>query len=248
VLFNQNNFDKMNNYIAYQSNPDLKLSCIHGMQQLIKANKLSQDQTWDVKAYANAIQTPLVLAELIRSIFMHLPRENAFNWAITHLEAIPVGKDLSKVWPNFKNWLIFDPKDGLINQLDQGLIRDLYLELHHLKADRIPAFIDQIDTLISELNVEIDPLNSQLYQLIVLKSILLEHVHQLMANLPCLFDSTKAKTSHENTHPSFINDYDDYMDEYFGNEHNNDDSQQSTEYLCYLNKLSDQLLNLMSSN
>ncbi len=237
----------MNNYIAYQSNPDLKLSCIHGMQQLIKADKLSQDQTWDVKAYANAIQTPIALAELIKSIFIHLPQDQAFIWAINHLEAIPVGKDLIEVWPNFRKWLIFDPNDGLINYVDNGLIKDLYLELHHLQADRAPAFIDQIDTLIAELNIDNDPNNLQLYQLIILKSIVLEHIHQLMASLPCLFESLKADPLQESKSSSIGNGYDDYLDEYFGNENTNVDNHQSSEYVRFVNKLSDQLLFLLSS-
>ncbi len=237
----------MNNYIAYQSNPDLKLSCIHGMQQLIKANKLSQDQTWDVKAYANAIQTPMVLAELIKSIFIHLPQDHAFNWAIKHLEAIPVGKDLSEVWPNFRTWLIWDPKDGLINYIDKGLIRDLYKELHHLQADRITVFIDQIDALIFELNIDNDPNNLQLYQLIILKSIVLEHIHQLLASLPCLFESFKVDPLQRSKNLTIGNDYDDYLDDYFGNEFSKDDNHQSSEYIYYLNKLSDKLLFLLGS-
>ncbi len=237
----------MNNYIAYQSNPDLKLSCIHGMQQLIKANKLSQDQTWDVKAYANAIQTPLVLAELIRSIFIHLPQDHAFEWAIKHLEAIPVGKDLSNVWPEFRKWLVFDPDNGLINHVNQPSIRNLYEELDKLKDDQVSAYIDQIDTSISELNMDNDPANQQLYQLILLKTVVLEHVHQLMANIPCLFESLKTDPLQENKRLSLSNDYDGYLDDYFGNEITKSDYQPSSEYFNYLNKLSDRLLHLLSS-
>jgi hypothetical protein len=237
----------MNNYIAYQSNPDLKLSCIHGMQQLIKANKLSQDQTWDVKAYANAIQTPLVLAELIRSIFIHLPQDQAFNWAIKHLEAIPVGKDLSNVWTEFRKWLVFDSDDGLINYVDQPSIRNLYEKLEELKDDQVPAFVDQIDNTISELNMDTDPFNQQLYQLIILKSLVLGHVHQVMANLSCLFDSLKSEPIQENKRLSLSNDYNCYLDDYFGNEISKSDYQPSSEYYNYLNILSKQLLSLISS-
>lgn len=203
----------MNNYIAFQANPDLKLSCIHGMKQVIKANKLTQDQSWDVQAYARAIQTPLVLAELIQAIFKYLPEEEAFDWAIDHLEAIPVGRDLSTVWPSFVDWLMFDKDQGLIHTIKQPALKDLYHSARSALSDTaaIQRLVHEIDQRIQGLTIDNDPHNIQLYQLIILKSILLGHPFQILSNLSCLFESLSLTSSKAMKRLQHMDDYQDYL-------------------------------------
>lgn len=172
---------------AFQGNPDLKLSCIHGMKQLIKAKKLSQDRTWDLKGYAEAVQTPYPLAELIRSMFIHLPEEEAYVWAVEHLEAIPVGADLSNIWAEFVHWLVFNSENGIMNYLHDEELRSIYQELVIAVSgnnyQQLEIISDQCSNFIMGLNIDNDPANQLLYLVCVAKSIAERNTYHLIENL-----------------------------------------------------------------
>jgi len=63
---------------------------------------------------ATRLGIPLVLAHLEDRIFEGLPQAEAMLWPTLFAQAIPVGKDLSLVWPKFAHWLLVDPTAGVI--------------------------------------------------------------------------------------------------------------------------------------
>ncbi len=56
---------------------------------------------------------PLTLAYLEDRIFEGLPKAEAMLWPTLFAKAIPVGADLSLVWPRFAHWLLVDPVVGV---------------------------------------------------------------------------------------------------------------------------------------
>lgn len=65
-------------------------------------------------AYESELGIPAQLAYLEDRLFESLPNGEAQTWPVRFLEAIPVGADLSMVWPQFVVWLLTDPTDGVI--------------------------------------------------------------------------------------------------------------------------------------
>ena len=57
---------------------------------------------------------PQLLARLEDSIFEGLPSTHYKKWPKQFLSSIPVGADLSTVWPQFAQWLLTDKKWGVI--------------------------------------------------------------------------------------------------------------------------------------
>jgi hypothetical protein len=64
--------------------------------------------------YEELIGVPRILARLEDGIFEGLPTKAAHEWPVRFAEAVPVGADLSRVWPQFAVWLLVDPQDGVI--------------------------------------------------------------------------------------------------------------------------------------
>lgn len=56
----------------------------------------------------------MILAHLEDRIFEGLSNEEAKDFPIKFLSAIPVGADLSQVFKHFLIWLLADPKEGVI--------------------------------------------------------------------------------------------------------------------------------------
>ncbi len=57
---------------------------------------------------------PIVIARLIDSIFEGLPVDVALDWPARIMGALPVGADLTMVWPHFAVWLLVDPDHGVV--------------------------------------------------------------------------------------------------------------------------------------
>lgn len=75
---------------------------------------------------------PLTLAHLEDRIFEGLSPLLAREWPGRFSRAIPVGRDLSKVWPQFALWLLTDPKHGV---------------KQYAKTDQVRAAIDGVARL-----------------------------------------------------------------------------------------------------
>lgn len=67
----------------------------------------------DHSRYEEELGVPQVLAHVKDRAFDRLPSEDAQMWPEAFLAAIPVGADLSLVWPRFAVWLLIDPADGV---------------------------------------------------------------------------------------------------------------------------------------
>lgn len=65
--------------------------------------------------YESELGIPMIIARLEDYIFEALPLDLAKTWPERFLKAIPVGSDLSKIWPRFAIWLLTDETHGAIN-------------------------------------------------------------------------------------------------------------------------------------
>lgn len=66
-------------------------------------------------SYETELGIPRLLAKLEDGIFEGLPDHLAKEWPEKFLSSIPVGANLSSVWPNFAYWLLVGPDYGVIN-------------------------------------------------------------------------------------------------------------------------------------
>jgi hypothetical protein len=108
--------------VAYFDSPDLKQLYINRMTEHQRLDQLVQGQghftdgkgcavactmhAYDHAAYETEIGVPQVLARLEDYIFEGLATDEAKRWPLRFLAAIPVGADLSMVWPRFAVWLL----------------------------------------------------------------------------------------------------------------------------------------------
>jgi len=65
-------------------------------------------------AYETELGIPRLLARLEDGIFESIPNGRSKLWPEQFLSAIPVGADLSLVWPRFAVWMLVDPEQGVI--------------------------------------------------------------------------------------------------------------------------------------
>ncbi len=77
--------------------------------------RLDKDyNTGDHSVYETELGIPRVLAKLEDRIFEGLKPELAKDFPQRFIEAVPVGVDLSVVWPQFALWLLSDETNGVI--------------------------------------------------------------------------------------------------------------------------------------
>ena len=69
----------------------------------------------DHSKYENELGIPRIIARLEDRIFEGIPNEEAKEFPLQFLQAIPVGKDLTPVWKKFLVWLLIDKTTGTIN-------------------------------------------------------------------------------------------------------------------------------------
>jgi hypothetical protein len=68
----------------------------------------------DRSRYEPDLGIPAEVASLEEIIFERLPEEEAKRFSLEFLGAVPVGADLSFVWPAIARWLLIDPDCGII--------------------------------------------------------------------------------------------------------------------------------------
>src|SRR5947207_14484647 len=66
----------------------------------------------DHSAYERELGIPRIIARLEDGIFEGLPNGRAQAWPELFLDSIPVGSDLSLIWPKFAVWLLVDSAHG----------------------------------------------------------------------------------------------------------------------------------------
>lgn len=115
--------------LAYHNNQSIKDKYIARMKGHMKADALIQGTGWDghkgcavgctFENYNHArgpieIGVPETLMQLEDYIFEGLPVEQAKAFPLEFLTAIPVGANLSMVWPRFALWLLASPDHGVL--------------------------------------------------------------------------------------------------------------------------------------
>jgi hypothetical protein len=69
----------------------------------------------DHSAYERELGIPRIIARLEDRIFEGMNNGKSQKFPLRFIQAVPVGKDLDKVWRKFFIWLLIDKKDGVIN-------------------------------------------------------------------------------------------------------------------------------------
>lgn len=98
-------------------------------------------------AYETELGIPRVLAHLEDRIFEGLGNGSAKAFPGRFLSAIPVGADLSLVWPRFAVWLLIDEEHGVVRHTKKGSAQ--YVAIHRV-AELYQRAIDGYDVAKSE--------------------------------------------------------------------------------------------------
>lgn len=105
--------------------------------------------------YETKLGVPRVLARLENNgIFESLFEERAKTWPQEFLAAIPVGADLTQVWPQYAVWLLVDEKHGIIQYANSDQSRaaiqkvaDLYGSNQSVSGENWQEAADAADSL-----------------------------------------------------------------------------------------------------
>jgi len=115
--------------VAYHGKPEVKEKYLNRVAEHRAADQIKKGFYWeggkgcavgctihgsDHTKYEKELGVPTVLAILEDRLFEALPNERAKQWPEQFLTAIPVGADLSRVFPAFAVWLLTDPTHGAI--------------------------------------------------------------------------------------------------------------------------------------
>ena len=116
---------------AFHCNEKVKAKYLKRVRAHAAADQIIQGKYWekgkgcavgctihgdDHSQYEVELGIPRLIARLEDRIFEGMNLADAKLWPERFLSAIPVGADLSMVWPRFAVWLLTDEKDGVINR------------------------------------------------------------------------------------------------------------------------------------
>jgi hypothetical protein len=114
--------------IAFHNDPAIKAALVAQLEAHYAADEIIKGTYWeDGKGCAvgccvhsadhGLLETrygiPKQIAHLMDEIFESLPNEQAKDFPLAVIKAIPVGADLSKVINHFLEWLLIDPNHGV---------------------------------------------------------------------------------------------------------------------------------------
>ena len=115
-------------FVAFHGNPAVKAFYLERLRSHVDKEEIVQGfAEWnggkggvigctvhssDRSRYEPDLGIPTEVASLEEIIFERLPEEEAKRFALEFLEAVPVGADLSFVWPAIARWLLIDPSAG----------------------------------------------------------------------------------------------------------------------------------------
>jgi hypothetical protein len=86
----------------------------------------------DHSVYETELGIPKIIARLEDRIFEGLEREKAKMFPFRFIQAVPVGVDLSLVWPKFAIWLLGDEKDGVIKYVETDEQKKIIIDIVEL--------------------------------------------------------------------------------------------------------------------
>jgi hypothetical protein len=87
-------------------------------------------EDYDHERYPIELGVPVELARLEDQIFERLPKPDAMKWPAAILSAIPVGADLSLVWPRFALWTLHGLPAKSLTRSDVKTAVDAVAELY----------------------------------------------------------------------------------------------------------------------
>lgn len=102
-------------------------------------------EKYEHEAYEKELGIPRILARLEDGIFEKLPQENAMAWPEKFLDCIPVGVDLSLVWPKFAVWLLADSESGIIKYAKNEKTKASILRVSDLYQSQIDGHIVSVE-------------------------------------------------------------------------------------------------------
>ena len=126
---------------AFHNDPAIKEKYLARVKAHREADQLVKGEYWEDgkgcavgctihsgnhKEYEIELGIPEILAHLEDTIFEGLPNELAMTWPERFLKSIPVGADLSKVWPKFAIFLLTDKTQANSQHEQCGKIAGLY--------------------------------------------------------------------------------------------------------------------------
>jgi len=79
--------------------------------------------TTDHSVYESEFGIPRVLAHLEDGFFEGMSETDGKTWPRQFIEAVPVGADLSLVWPKFAVWMLTDTENGVIRHVENTNVR-----------------------------------------------------------------------------------------------------------------------------
>ena len=115
--------------LAFHGKPEIKQFYMDRVRKHREADELIQGTGWhrgkgcavgctleeyNHNKYSVRLGVPVELARLQDSLFERLPKEDALAFPEQFLGAIPVGADLSMVWPRFALWAFEDQEHGVL--------------------------------------------------------------------------------------------------------------------------------------
>jgi hypothetical protein len=86
----------------------------------------------DHSVYETELGIPKIIARLEDRIFEGLERKKAKMFPLRFIQAVPVGVDLSLVWPKFAIWLLGDEKDGVIKYVETDEQKKIIIDIVEL--------------------------------------------------------------------------------------------------------------------
>lgn len=129
--------------VAFHDDPEIKATVLAQLEAHRADRTLLRYQPWDgarggavgctvhsddPAEYESRLGIPRVLAHLEEMLFRELPPRASQWWPASCMNAIPVGADLSQVWPRFALWLLIDDIHGQIvlaaSRQERELLRD----------------------------------------------------------------------------------------------------------------------------
>ena len=134
---------------AFKNNPQIKASLIAQLEAHYAADEIIKGTYWengkgcavgccvhsaDHSLFPKLFDIPESIAILMDSIFEELPDNHAKEFPLRFIRAIPVGSDLSKIENLFLEWILIDPKHGVIQfNPDPSILK--VAELHRRVID-----------------------------------------------------------------------------------------------------------------
>jgi hypothetical protein len=107
--------------LSYHNDPAIKGKYIKRIQDHRKADNLIRGKGWtgqkgcavgctleryEHSGYETELGIPREVARLEDVIFEELPIDKAMKWPELFLQSVPIGKDLSMIWPKFTVWTL----------------------------------------------------------------------------------------------------------------------------------------------